>query len=220
MNLLKKNIRPRDIVTKKSLENAATIVAATGGSTNAALHLPALANEIGIKFDLMDVAKIFKKTPYLADLKPGGKYVAKDMWKAGGVPMLLKTLLDGGYIHGNCLTVTGKTMKENLKKVKFNEKQKVMRKYDRPLSKDGGVVGLKGNLAPQGAIVKVAGLKKLKFTGRARCFDTEESAYKAVLKRKYRDGDIIVIRYEGPKGGPGMRAVSYTHLTLPTIYSV
>ncbi len=210
MNLLKKNIRPRDIVTRKSLENAATIVAATGGSTNAALHLPALANEIGIKFDLMDVAKIFKKTPYLADLKPGGRYVAKDMWKAGGVPMLLKTLLDGGYIHGNCLTVTGKSMKENLKKVKFNNKQKVMRKYNNPLSNDGGVVGLKGNLAPEGAIVKVAGLKKLKFTGRARCFDTEESAYKAVLKRKYKDGDIIVIRYEGPKGGPGMREMLQT----------
>ncbi len=210
MNLLKKNIRPRDIVTKKSLENAATIVAATGGSTNAALHLPALANEIGIKFDLMDVAKIFRRTPYLADLKPGGKYVAKDMWKAGGVPMLLKTLLEGGYIHGNCLTVTGKTMRENLKKVKFNKKQKVMRKYNNPLSNDGGVVGLKGNLAPQGAIVKVAGLKKLQFTGRARCFDTEESAYKAVLKRKYKDGDIIVIRYEGPKGGPGMREMLQT----------
>ncbi len=210
MNLLKKNIRPRDIVSRKSLENAATIVAATGGSTNAALHLPALANEIGIKFDLMDVAKIFKKTPYLADLKPGGRYVAKDMWKAGGVPMLLKTLLDGGYIHGNCMTVTGKTMKENLKKVKFNNKQKVMRKYNNPLSNDGGVVGLKGNLAPDGAIVKVAGLKKLQFTGRARCFDTEESAYKAVLKRKYKDGDIIVIRYEGPKGGPGMREMLQT----------
>ena len=161
MNLLAKNIRPRDIVTKKSLENAATIVAATGGSTNAALHLPAIANEIGIKFDLMDVAKIFKRTPYLADLKPGGKYVAKDMWKAGGVPMLLKTLMDGGYIHGNCMTVTGKTMKENLKNVKFNSKQKVMRKYNNPLSKDGGVVGMKGNLAPEGAIVKVAGLKRL-----------------------------------------------------------
>tara|TARA_B100000700_G_scaffold52499_1_gene55849 strand:- start:16432 stop:18150 length:1719 start_codon:yes stop_codon:yes gene_type:complete len=210
MNLLRKNIRPRDIVTRKSLENAATIVAATGGSTNAALHLPALANEIGIKFDLMDVAKIFKKTPYLADLKPGGKYVARDMWKAGGVPMLLKTLLDGGYIHGNCLTVTGKSMKENLKKVKFNNKQKVMRKYNNPLSNDGGVVGLKGNLAPQGAIVKVAGLKKLQFTGRARCFDTEELAYNAVLKRKYKDGDIIVIRYEGPKGGPGMREMLQT----------
>ena len=210
MSLLKKNIRPRDIVTRKSLENAATIVAATGGSTNAALHLPALANEIGIKFDLMDVAKIFKKTPYLADLKPGGKYVAKDMWKAGGVPMLLKTLMDGGYIHGNCMTVTGKTMRENLKNVKFNPKQKVMRKFNNPLSPDGGVVGMKGNLAPEGAIVKVAGLKKLQFTGRARCFDTEESAYKAVKNRKYKDGDIIIIRYEGPKGGPGMREMLQT----------
>ena len=210
MNLLANNIRPRDIVTKKALENAATVVAATGGSTNAALHLPAIANEIGIKFDLMDVAKIFKKTPYLADLKPGGKYVAKDMWKAGGVPMLLKTLYDGDYIHGDCMTVTGKTMKENLKKVKFNLKQKVMRKYNNPLSPDGGVVGLKGNLAPEGGIVKIAGLKKLQFTGRARCFDTEESAFKAVQQKKYKDGDIIIIRYEGPKGGPGMREMLQT----------
>ena len=210
MNLLSKNIRPRDIVTRKALENAATIVAATGGSTNAALHLPAIANEIGIKFDLMDVAKIFKRTPYLADLKPGGKYVAKDMWKAGGVPMLLKTLYEGGYIHGDCITVTGKTMKENLKKVKFNPKQKVMRKYNNPLSPDGGVVGLKGNLAPDGGIVKIAGLKKLQFTGRARCFDNEESAYKAVKNKKYKDGDIIIIRYEGPRGGPGMREMLQT----------
>jgi len=210
MNLLKRNIKPRDIVTKKALENAATIVAATGGSTNAALHLPALANEIGIKFELMDVAKIFKKTPYLADLKPGGKYVAKDMWKAGGVPMLLKTLLEGGYIHGECMTVTGKTMRENLRKVKFNPKQKVIRKYNNPLSLDGGVAGLKGNLAPDGAIVKIAGLKKLQFTGKARCFDTEEDAYKAVQNKKYKDGDIIIIRYEGPRGGPGMREMLST----------
>ncbi len=210
MNLLEKKIRPRDIVTKKSLENAATIVAATGGSTNAALHLPALANEAGIKFDLMDVAKIFKKTPYLADLKPGGKYVAKDMWQAGGVPMLLKTLMDGGYIHGDCMTVTGKTMRQNLKNVKFNKNQKVMRTYNQPLSPDGGVVGLKGNLAPDGAIVKIAGLKKLQFTGKARCFDTEEAAYKAVKNKKYKDGDIIIIRYEGPKGGPGMREMLQT----------
>jgi dihydroxy-acid dehydratase len=210
MNLLAKKIRPRDIVTRKSLENAATIVAATGGSTNAALHLPAIANEIGIKFDLMDVAKIFKKTPYLADLKPGGKYVAKDMWLAGGVPMLLKTLYEGGFIHGDCMTVTGKTMKENLRKVKFNPNQKVMRKYNNPLSPDGGVVGLKGNLAPEGGIVKIAGLKKLQFTGRARCFDNEESAYKAVKNRKYKEGDIIIIRYEGPRGGPGMREMLQT----------
>ena len=210
MNLLAKNIRPRDIVTRKSLENAATIVAATGGSTNAGLHLPAIANEIGIKFDLMDVARIFKKTPYLADLKPGGKYVAKDMWIAGGVPMLLKTLYDGGFIHGDCITVTGKTMKENLKNVKFNPNQKVMRSYKNPITKTGGVVGLKGNLAPEGGIVKIAGLKKLQFTGRARCFDTEEAAYKAVKNRKYKDGDIIIIRYEGPKGGPGMREMLQT----------
>ena len=210
MNLLAKNIRPRDIVTRKSLENAATIVAATGGSTNAGLHLPAIANEIGIKFDLMDVAKIFKKTPYLADLKPGGKYVAKDMWEAGGVPMLLKTLMDGGYIHGECMTVTGKTMRENLKNVKFRTNQKVMRSYKNPISPTGGVVGLKGNLAPEGGIVKIAGLKKLQFTGRARCFDTEEAAYKAVINRKYKDGDIIIIRYEGPIGGPGMREMLQT----------
>ncbi len=210
MELLAKKIKPRDIVTRKALENAATIVAATGGSTNAALHLPAIANEAGIKFDLMDVAKIFKRTPYLADLKPGGRYVAKDMWLAGGVPMLLKTLYDGGYIHGDCMTVTGKTMKENLKGIKFNPKQKVLRAYNRPLSPDGGVVGLKGNLAPEGAIVKIAGLKKLQFTGRARCFDNEESAMKAVQSRKYKDGDVIIIRYEGPVGGPGMREMLST----------
>ena len=210
MNLLNKNIRPRDIVNKKSLENAATIVAATGGSTNAALHLPALANEIGIKFDLLDVAKIFKKTPYLADLKPGGKYVAKDMWLAGGVPMLLKTLYDGGFIHGNCTTVTGKTMKQNLKNIKFNSNQKVLRKYNNPLSKDGGIVGLKGNLAPDGGIVKIAGLKKLKFTGIARCFNNEEDAMAAVQNKKYKDGDVIIIRYEGPRGGPGMREMLST----------
>ena len=210
MNLIEKNIRPRDIVTRKALENAATIVAATGGSTNAALHLPAIANEAGIKFDLMDVAKIFKKTPYLADLKPGGKYVAKDMWLAGGVPMLLKTLYDGGYIHGDCMTVTGKTMKENLRGIKFNPKQKVLRAYNNPLSPDGGVVGLKGNLAPEGGIVKIAGLKKLQFTGRARCFDNEESAMKAVQSKKYKDGDVIIIRYEGPVGGPGMREMLST----------
>ena len=210
MELLAKKIKPRDIVTKKALENAATIVAATGGSTNAALHLPAIANEAGIKFDLMDVAKIFKRTPYLADLKPGGKYVAKDMWLAGGVPMLLKTLYDGGYIHGDCMTVTGKTMKENLRGIKFNPKQKVLRAYNKPLSPDGGVVGLKGNLAPDGGIVKIAGLKKLQFTGRARCFDNEESAMKAVQSRKYKDGDVIIIRYEGPVGGPGMREMLST----------
>ena len=210
MNLLKEKIRPRDIVTIESLKNAAVIVAATGGSTNAALHLPAIANECGIKFDIMDVAEIFKKTPYLADLKPGGKYVAKDMFEAGGVPMLLKTLLDGGFINGDCLTVTGKSMAENLKDVKFNENQNVMRPYNNPITKTGGVVGLKGNLAEGGAIVKVAGMKRLNFKGSARCFDCEEDAFKAVKEKKYKEGDVIVIRYEGPKGGPGMREMLST----------
>jgi dihydroxy-acid dehydratase len=210
MELLKQKIRPRDIVTLDALKNAAVVVAATGGSTNAALHLPAIANECGIKFDIMDVAEIFKKTPYLADLKPGGKYVAKDMFEAGGVPMLLKTLLDGGFINGDCLTVTGKSMAENLKDVKFNENQNVMRSYNNPITKTGGVVGLKGNLAEGGAIVKVAGMKRLNFKGSARCFDCEEDAFKAVKEKKYKEGDVIVIRYEGPKGGPGMREMLST----------
>ena len=210
MELLKQKIRPRDIVTLEALKNAAVIVAATGGSTNAALHLPAIANECGIKFDIMDVAEIFKKTPYLADLKPGGKYVAKDMFEAGGVPMLLKTLLDGGFINGDCLTVTGKSMAENLSTVKFNQNQDVIRPHNNPITKTGGVVGLKGNLAEGGAIVKVAGMKRLNFKGNARCFDCEEDAFKAVKEKNYKEGDVIVIRYEGPKGGPGMREMLST----------
>ena len=210
MELLKQKIRPRDIVTIDALKNAAVIVAATGGSTNAALHLPAIANECGIKFDIMDVAEIFKMTPYLADLKPGGKYVAKDMFEAGGVPMLLKTLLDGGFINGNCLTVTGKSMAENLKDVKFNKNQDVIKPYNNPITKTRGVVGLKGNLAEGGAIVKVAGMKRLNFKGSARCFDCEEDAFKAVKEKKYKEGDVIIIRYEGPKGGPGMREMLST----------
>ena len=210
MELLKKKIRPRDIVTIEALKNAAVVVAATGGSTNAALHLPAIANECGLKFDIMDVAEIFKKTPYLADLKPGGKYVAKDLFEAGGVPLLLKTLLDGGYLNGDCLTVTGKTHKENLKDVKFNEDQDVVRHYSNPITQTGGVVGLKGNLAEGGAIVKVAGMKTLFFKGKAKCFDCEEDAFKAVKEKKYNEGDVIVIRYEGPNGGPGMREMLST----------
>ncbi len=210
MKLISDNIRPRDIVTKKSLENAATIVAATGGSTNAGLHLPAIANECGIKFDLDDVVEIFKRTPYLADLKPGGKYVAKDVYEAGGVPIIIKTLYDGGYVHGDCLTVTGKTIEENLKDVKFNTDQDVIRSYDNPLSPTGGVVGLKGNLAPDGAIVKVAGMNNLTFKGKAICFDCEEDAFECVKNNKYKEGDVFVIRYEGPKGGPGMREMLAT----------
>ena len=170
MELIAKNIRPRDIVTLKALENAAAVVSATGGSTNAALHLPAIAHEAGIKFDLFDVARIFEKTPYIADLKPGGKYVAKDMFEAGGIPLLMKTLLDHGYLHGDCITVTGRTLAENMEHVRWNDGQDVVRPADKPITKTGGVVGLKGNLASEGAIVKVAGMSVLKFTGPARCF--------------------------------------------------
>ena len=210
MSLIEKKIRPRDIVTRKSLENAATIVAATGGSTNAGLHLPAIAHECGIKFNLDDVVEIFKRTPYLADLKPGGQYVAKDVFEAGGVPIIIKTLFDGGFIHGDCLTVTGKTIAENLESVEFNKDQNVIRPYDNPLTPTGGVVGLKGNLAPEGAIVKVAGMENLKFKGKAKCFDCEEDAFECVKNEKYKEGDVFVIRYEGPKGGPGMREMLAT----------
>ena len=210
MDLIALNIRPRDIVTRKALENAAAVVAASGGSTNAALHLPAIAHECGIEFDLFDVAEVFKKTPYIADLKPGGRYVAKDMFEAGGVPILMKTLLDHGYLHGDCLTVTGRTIAENLSKVAWNPDQDVVRSADDPLTPTGGVVGLRGTLAPDGAIVKVAGLKNLKFRGPARCFDSEEQAFAAVSAKKYKEGDVIVIRYEGPKGGPGMREMLST----------
>jgi dihydroxy-acid dehydratase len=214
MELLRLRLRPRDIVTRKALENAATVVAASGGSTNGGLHLPAIANECGIDFDLHDVGEIFKRTPYIADLKPGGRYVAKDMHDVGGVPVLMKTLLDGGYLHGDCITVTGKTIAENLAKVVFPTNQDVIMPVSRPLSPTGGVVTLKGNLAPQGAIVKVAGMKELRFTGQARCFDCEEDAFEAVDKRRYKEGDVLVIRYEGPKGGPGMREMLSTTAAL------
>ena len=216
MNLLRLGIRPRDIVTRKSLENAAVVVAATGGSTNAALHLPAMAHECGIKFDLFDVARIFKKTPYIADLKPGGKYVALDMFRIGGIPVVIKELLDNGMLHGDCLTVTGKTLAENHKDVKFPENQDVVYRVKNCITPTGGVVGLKGNLAPDGAIVKVAGMEqdKLVFRGKARCFDSEEECFDAVVKGKFKDGDVLVIRYEGPKGGPGMREMLSTTAAL------
>ncbi len=214
MELLERNIRPRDIVTLKALQNAAAVVAASGGSTNAALHLPAIAHEAGIKFDLFDVAEIFRKTPYIADLKPGGKYVAKDMFEAGGIPLLMKTLLDHGYLHGDCMTVTGRTMAENMAKVKWNPHQDVVYPANKPISTTGGVVGLKGNLAPEGAIVKIAGMKNLRFSGPARCFDTEERCFEAVTKKEYREGEVLVIRYEGPRGGPGMREMLATTAAL------
>ena len=205
MELIEKGIRPRDIVTRDALENAATIVAATGGSTNAGLHLPAIASEAGIDFDLAAVGEVFRRTPYIADLKPGGRYVAKDLFDVGGVPIVLKALLEGGYLHGDCLTVTGKTMADNLADVKFPPDQDVVLSTSAPLSPTGGLVGFKGNLAPEGAIVKVAGMKNLRHVGPARCFDTEEDAMKAVVGREYKESDVLVIRYEGPKGGPGMR---------------
>ena len=212
--LIEKAIRPRDICTREAFENAAVVVAATGGSTNAALHLPAMANECGVRFSLRDVAAIFKKTPYLADLAPGGRYVAKDMGEAGGVPMLLRTLLDAGLLHGDCLTVTGKTLRENLEGVAWRDDQDVIRPASKPLSPTGGVVGLWGSLAPEGAIVKVAGLSHRQHRGPARVFDGEEACFAAVQNRDYRPGDVLVIRYEGPKGGPGMREMLSTTAAL------
>jgi dihydroxy-acid dehydratase len=214
MELVRANLRPRAIVTRKALENAAAVVAASGGSTNAALHLPAIAHECGITFDLFDVAEVFKRTPYIADLKPGGRYVAKDLFEAGGIPLLMKTLLDHGFLHGECMTVTGRSMAENMKRVVWNDEQDVVRAANRPLLATGGVVGLAGNLAPEGAIVKVAGMDNVKFTGPARCFDGEEACFDAVKNRKYREGEVLVIRYEGPKGGPGMREMLATTAAL------
>lgn len=214
MEMLKNKLRPRDIVTRKSLENAAAVVAATGGSTNAALHLPAMAHEAGIAFDIHDVGEIFHKTPYIADLKPGGQYLAKHMYEAGGVPIVMKTLLEGGFMHGDCMTVNGRTMAENLEDIEFPKEQKVVYPVSAPITETGGVVSLKGNLAPEGAIVKVAGMKNLYFKGPARVFDCEEDAFAAVEKRDYKEGEVLVIRFEGPKGGPGMREMLATTAAL------
>ncbi|MFQ5974272.1 MAG: dihydroxy-acid dehydratase [Alphaproteobacteria bacterium] len=210
MRLIESGIRPRDIVTREALENAAVVVAASGGSTNAALHLPAIAHEAGIEFGLDEVAAIFRRTPYIADLQPAGKYVAKDLYDAGGVPILIKALLDGGHLHGDGLTVSGKTLAENHADVVFPTDQDVVYPTERAISETGGVVGLKGSLAPEGAIVKVAAMKELRFRGPARVFDCEEDALEAVLARRYEAGDVIVVRYEGPRGGPGMREMLST----------
>jgi dihydroxy-acid dehydratase len=210
MSLVESCIRPRDIVTRKALENAAVVVGATGGSTNAGLHLPAIAHEAGIRFTLDDVVEIMRRTPYIADLKPAGKYVALDVHRIGGIPVIIKALLDAGLLHGDCLTVTGKTLAENHKQVTFPTDQDVVYPVSKALSPTGGVVGLKGNLAPEGAIVKVAGLHRMRFEGTALCFDSEEAAFSAVQARAYKAGDVIVIRYEGPRGGPGMREMLST----------
>ena len=214
MELLRQNIRPRDIVTREAIENAAVVVAAAGGSTNGGLHIPAIANEAGIAFDLHDFGEICKRTPYIGDLKPGGRYVMKDLHDIGGVPVLMKALLDGGYLHGDCMTVTCKTLAENLRNIVVRPNQDVVRQTSAPLSPTGGLMVLKGNLAPQGAIVKVAGMANLRFSGPALCFNREEDAFEAVDKRRYKEGDVIVIRYEGPRGGPGMREMLSTTAAL------
>ncbi|WP_212523793.1 dihydroxy-acid dehydratase [Actibacterium sp. MT2.3-13A] len=216
MNLIEKNIRARDIVTRKALENAARVVACTGGSTNAGLHLPAMAHEAGIDFDLFDVCDIFRDTPYFVDLKPGGQYVAKDLYEAGGVPVVMKELRKAGLIHEDCLTVTGRTIGEEIDLVEREADGRVIYPAETPITATGGVVGLKGNLAPEGAIVKVAGMDKESqvFTGPARVFECEEDAFAAVQKRDYKEGEVIVIRNEGPAGGPGMREMLATTAAL------
>jgi dihydroxy-acid dehydratase len=210
MNLIEKNIRPRDICTREAFENAAIVVAATGGSTNGALHLPAMAHECGVRFSLKDMAEVFRRTPWLTDLKPGGRYLAKDMGLAGGMPALLRVLLDAGLIHGDVMTVTGRTLRENLEGVALRTDQDVIRPIDRPLSVNGGVVGLWGSLAPEGAIVKIAGMETIAFRGPARVFDGEDACFEAVTNGRYREGEVLVIRYEGPRGGPGMREMLST----------
>ena len=214
MALIESGLRPRDIVTMKALENAAVVVGATGGSTNAGLHLPAMAHEAGLRFTMEDVVQIMRRTPYIADLKPGGKYVAFDVHRVGGIPVILKSLLDGGLLHGDCITVSGHTLAENLKDVVFPTDQDVVYEVKNPISPTGGVVGLRGNLAPEGAIVKVAGMAVQRFEGTALCFDCEEDAFAAVDARAFKAGDVIVIRYEGPKGGPGMREMLSTTAAL------
>jgi dihydroxy-acid dehydratase len=214
MELLARNLRPREICTREAFENAARVVAATGGSTNGALHLPAMAHEAGIDFDLFDVAEIFKSTPYMADLQPGGQFVAKDMYDAGGVYMLMKSLLSEGLFDGNCMTVTGKTIGENIAEITWNPDQKVIYDAKTPITPTGGVVGLRGSMAPDGAIVKVAGMDRLQFTGPAQVFDCEEDCFAAVEARNINEGSVIVIRYEGPNGGPGMREMLSTTAAL------
>jgi dihydroxy-acid dehydratase len=216
MDLIEKNIRARDIVTRKSLENAARVVACTGGSTNAGLHLPAIAHEAGIDFFLDDVCEIFRDTPYFVDLKPGGQFVAKDLYEAGGLPVVMKELRKAGLIHEDCLTASGETIGESLDRVSYEADGRVIHPIEKPLTKTGGVVGLKGNLAPEGAIVKVAGIapENQVFTGPARVFDSEEEAFAAVKAREYEEGEVLVIRNEGPKGGPGMREMLATTAAL------
>ncbi len=205
VDLLQSGLLPREILTKKALENAVAVSAATGGSTNVALHIPALAHELGIEFTLEDVDRVSRRTPILADLRPGGRFVMLDLHKVGGVPVVLKAMLLAGVLHGDCITVTGKTMAENLKDIVIPEGQEVVRQPNNPLAPEGGLVIVRGNLAPDGGVVKTAGLKKFVHTGPARVFDCEDDAMAAVQRQEIQRGDVVVIRYEGPKGGPGMR---------------
>ncbi|WP_372610613.1 dihydroxy-acid dehydratase [Aquicoccus sp.] len=216
MNLLEKNIRARDVVTLKSLQNAARVVACTGGSTNAGLHLPAIAHEAGIDFFLEDVCEIFRDTPYFVDLKPGGQFVAKDLYDAGGIPVVMKELRKAGLIHEDCMTASGMSIGEELDMIDREADGRVIYPIENPLTRTGGVVGLKGNLAPEGAIVKVAGIapENQVFTGPARVFECEEDAFAAVKARGYEEGEVIVIRNEGPAGGPGMREMLATTAAL------
>jgi dihydroxy-acid dehydratase len=207
VELCKQGIKPRDIINRKSLENAYTVVLALGGSTNAVLHLMAIAREADVKWTLEDFDRLGSKIPELADLKPGGRYVMFDLHKAGGTPAVMKALLDAGWLHGDCLTVTGKSLAENLKDVAsiYTRKQDVIRPLDQPVYKSGHIIILRGNLAPEGAVAKVAGVKKLSITGPAKVFDGEEACFAAIDKREIKPGDIVVVRGEGPVGGPGMR---------------
>ena len=207
MNLLETNIRPKDIMSFEALENAIMMANAIGGSTNAVLHLLAIAREVGVKLRLSDFERIRKRTPHIADMRPGGIYIMADLDKVGGVPVILNNLLKKNLLNGNVMTVTGKTMKQNLESIRFNFDidNKVIRQLENPIKREGTLKVLRGSLAPDGAVMKLAGLKSKKFVGRARVFDTEEDAFEAVSKRTIVEGDMIVIRYEGPKGGPGMR---------------
>jgi len=210
--LLAQNIKPRDILTFESFENAITMLNAVGGSTNGILHLLALANEVGIKLTYDDFERIRKKTPHIADMKPGGGYVMNSLDKIGGIPLIMKKLLENNLIHGNVLTVTGKTIEENIKQYKISSiaEQQIVREIENPLHGVGTAVILKGTLAPEGAVIKTAGVEMTKFTGKARVFDGEESAFDSVAKGEINEGDVLVIRYEGPKGGPGMREMLAT----------
>ncbi|MDP9172660.1 MAG: dihydroxy-acid dehydratase [Planctomycetota bacterium] len=205
MQLFEKNIRPRDIMTRRAFENAITIAAATGGSTNIALHLPAMAYECGIDLSLDDIDRVSRKTPVIADLKPFGRYTAFDVFHAGGIPAILKVLLDAGLLHGDCITCTGKTLAENLANVKVKTDQNVILPVSRAIDKTGGLHILRGNLSPEGCVIKTAGVKKLQHRGPARVFNSEEECMAAVQAQQVKKGDSVVIRYEGPKGGPGMR---------------